>query len=508
MTVRATVEVLEGGSSRVVAVPREGMRIGRAPGGELVLGSRSVSAVHAELTWHGDDLFVRDLDSRYGTRRDGLPLRDPTRLRDGDELVLGGAAILRISIFGAGFGAPLSLLAETAGSLVSTEAPADVRPFSIDMLPVVESLFQAHDTDDLGRRIARAAGEHFRPSRVALLELEGSRDRYRVLGLAGAAREDAAFVSRTMVAEAARRGVAHYAEGEPTSEHPRPMASIVRSGASSAIAAGIRPHDGRVRVLYLDTFLDAPRLTWGHALSLQLFAAHAGAAYEALGARLAMGDQQRRFEQLRRYFSPAVADLLAQGNTDVVNRPQNLEATVLFADLVGYTKLSERLRDEPQRLLALLNRWLDAGAQAVLGNGGTLDKFIGDAVMGVFGAPFPAPHGELLAVRCALEMREAVAQLSTELGEQLAITVGINSGWLLAASVGSRRRLEYTVLGDTVNVAARLQGAAHPGEILIGPGTAARVGLAVQIEPAGELSLKNHAPVQAARVVQLRAPAP
>ncbi len=505
MSVRATVEALEGNSSRVVAVPREGMRIGRASEGGLVLASRSVSAVHAELVWQGDDLFVRDLDSRYGTRRDGLPLHDSTRLFDGDELVLGGTAILRISIFGSGFGAPLSLLDETDGALVSTEAPADVRPFSIDMLPVVESLFQAVDGDDLGRRIARAANQHFHPSRVALLELEGAQDRYRVLGVAGAARADAAFVSRTMVAEAARRGVAHYAEGQPASGRSAPTASIVRAGAGSAIAAGIRPHDGRVRVLYLDSILDAPRLTWGHALSLQLFAAHAGAAFEALGARLALRDQQRRFEQLRRYFSPAVADLLAQGNIDVVDRPQNLHATVLFADLVGYTKLSERLRDDPERLLTLLNRWLDAGAQAVLGNGGTLDKFIGDAVMGVFGAPFPALNGELLAVRCALEMREAVARLSVELGESLSITVGINSGQLLAASVGSRRRLEYTVLGDTVNVAARLQGAAHPGEILVGPGTVQRVAALVHLEEAGELSLKNHAPVQAFRVLRLLA---
>jgi adenylate cyclase len=376
-----------------------------------------------------------------------------------------------------------------------------VRPFSIDMLPVVEALFQAADLDDLGRRIARAADEHFHPSRVALLELEGTQDRYRVLGIAGAARRDAAFVSRTMVAEAARRGVAHYAEGA----RDKPLASVVRSGASSAIAAGIRAHDGRVRVLYLDTFLAAPRLSWGHALSLQLFAAHASAAYEALGARQAIRDQQRRFEQLRRYFSPAVADHIVQGNSDVVERAQNLDATVLFADLVGYTSLSERLRDDPERLLGLLNRWLDAGAQAVLNNGGTLDKFIGDAVMGVFGAPFPAPDGELLAVRCALEMREAVARLSVELGERLAITVGINSGHLLAASVGSRRRLEYTVLGDTVNVASRLQSAAQPGEILLGPETTSRVAPRATVGASRSLALKNHAPVEAAPLLGLRA---
>jgi len=141
----------------------------------------------------------------------------------------------------------------------------------------------------------------------------------------------------------------------------------------------------------------------------------------------------------------------------------------------------------------------------VLGHGGTLDKFIGDAVMAVFGAPFPAPEGELSAVRCAIEMQTAIAAVARETGEPLEITVGINSGELLAGSVGSKRRLEYTVLGDTVNVAARLQGKAQPGQILIGPTTAAAVWDHIEIADAGVLELKNHAPVAAFRVLGKRA---
>jgi adenylate cyclase len=155
-------------------------------------------------------------------------------------------------------------------------------------------------------------------------------------------------------------------------------------------------------------------------------------------------------------------------------------------------------------MLEVLNRWLDAGARAVLGRGGTLDKFIGDGVMAVFGAPLPIEGGELAAVRCALDMRESLERTGRELGESLAITVGINSGDVLAGSVGSRRRLEYTVLGDTVNVASRLQGLAGPGEILVGPRTAAALEAQVLLEDAGELSLKNHAAVKAHRVLGLK----
>jgi len=124
--------------------------------------------------------------------------------------------------------------------------------------------------------------------------------------------------------------------------------------------------------------------------------------------------------------------------------------------------------------------------------------------MAVFGAPLPVPGGELSAVRCALEMRDSIAAIAKDSGEDLAITVGINSGSVLAGSVGSKRRLEYTVLGDTVNVASRLQGQAKAGEILVGPATAARLADQVELEDTGELQLKNHGAVNAFRVLGLK----
>jgi adenylate cyclase len=149
--------------------------------------------------------------------------------------------------------------------------------------------------------------------------------------------------------------------------------------------------------------------------------------------------------------------------------------------------------------------WLDAGANAVLSQGGTLDKFIGDAVMAVFGAPLPLPNPALSAVRCALAMRAALEEISSRTNEPLAITIGINSGPVLAGSVGSARRLEYTVLGDTVNVAARLQSNAGTNEILISDSTREALGDSVEVERVGELALKNRTrPVDTFRVVRIR----
>ena len=210
-----------------------------------------------------------------------------------------------------------------------------------------------------------------------------------------------------------------------------------------------------------------------------------------------------RFEQLRRYFSPAVVEHILGHGAEALDQPRIVDGTVLFADLVGYTAMSERLSADPTRLLYLLNRWLDEGAGACVAHKGTLDKFIGDAIMVIFGAPFHFPHEELAAVKCALQMVEAVRGIVTEAGEPMDITVGINSGPMLAGSVGSRRRLEYTVLGDTVNVAARLQGSAVPGQILCGPTTRARLEGSVRFADATEYTLKNRGPVLAYSVLGL-----
>ncbi|MCC6521673.1 MAG: FHA domain-containing protein [Polyangiaceae bacterium] len=503
LSARAVLDVIEPGMPRrQVLVPRTGLRAGRAPDAGLLLTAPTVSKRHAEFLWRGDDLWVRDEGSCNGTRRDGAVLRDATLLRDGDELVLGGSVMLRVAIDAGHIGAPATDLASTGGGLVPSQVPLDQTQEVVDLLPIVTRVYQASSYEEIGLQLTRAVGDSLRASRVALLEIVEGGERFRTLGLYKGARfdvrplYDARFVSRTAVNEALARGVAYFTEGRTNLSK-----SIILAGAHSAMAAAIRPHDGRQFVLYADAIIGEPPLTGAHAHTLGLLAAHAAGAFDALDARLQSAHEQLRFDQLRRYFSPAVAELILNGGDELVAMPKQLEATVLFADLVGYTKLSERLRGEPARLLTLLNRWLDAGAQAVLDHEGTLDKFIGDCVMALFGAPFPQGNAELEAVRCAVAMRDAIARIGYETGEPLAITVGINTGWLLAGSVGSRRRLEYTVLGDTVNVGSRLQGQAVPGEILVGELTAARLAGAVPLEDAGVRTLKNHGPVHAHRVL-------
>ncbi|MCJ7795349.1 MAG: adenylate/guanylate cyclase domain-containing protein, partial [Thermoleophilia bacterium] len=143
--------------------------------------------------------------------------------------------------------------------------------------------------------------------------------------------------------------------------------------------------------------------------------------------------------------------------------------TVLFADVAGFTTLAETLDPEPLR--DLINACFDRLVPCVERYGGTVDKFIGDEIMALFGAPVAHENDAERAVRAALDMREALVDFNAERGTDLRAHFGINTGLVLAAAVGASGRSDYSVMGDAVNVAARLAEAAAPGEILVGPDT-------------------------------------
>ncbi len=141
------------------------------------------------------------------------------------------------------------------------------------------------------------------------------------------------------------------------------------------------------------------------------------------------------------------------------------QVTTLFADLAGYTRLSATL--DPEETHALLQRFFAAVDGLITAYGGTVDKHIGDGVMGVFGAPVAHGNDPERAVRAALEIHQAVAALGQQLGHALGVHIGVASGEVVAAGIGSDAKQDYTVTGDSVNLAARLEGMSETGQTLV-----------------------------------------
>jgi PAS domain S-box-containing protein len=216
--------------------------------------------------------------------------------------------------------------------------------------------------------------------------------------------------------------------------------------------------------------------------------------------------EKRRLEGQRRLFermvSPAVIDQLDPDALQLGGHRQ--EITTLFADIRGFTAFSETI--DPEALVGVLNRFLAAAAEAILSEEGTIDKFIGDAVMAWFNAPIPQPDHTMRAVRAALSMREAVEELHESLEEKFRLNfgVGIHFGEALLGLVGTQKRLEYTAIGDSVNTARRLQENAASGQILISQVAAKRVNDAVMFADVDPVKGKGkEKPVEVYEVVGL-----
>ncbi len=183
----------------------------------------------------------------------------------------------------------------------------------------------------------------------------------------------------------------------------------------------------------------------------------------ALGFTLVFDDiteQKRLRSTMARYMTTEIAEqVLAQGDAVLGGRGQT--ATVLFADIVNFTALSEQLG--PQATVTLLNDYFTTMVEVIFAHEGTLDKYIGDAIMAVFGTPFPSPDDPDRAISVAIKMRRALRELNERLQQRGLLTfeirIGIYSDHVVVGNVGSQRRMDYTVIGDGVNLAARLESA-------------------------------------------------
>ncbi|MBW1919928.1 MAG: adenylate/guanylate cyclase domain-containing protein, partial [Deltaproteobacteria bacterium] len=198
--------------------------------------------------------------------------------------------------------------------------------------------------------------------------------------------------------------------------------------------------------------------------------------------------------RLERFHSPEVVDLIIHGEdleSGALVAPTEKIATILFSDIVSFTPLSERL--SPGEVSLLLNHYFREMTDIIFKYNGTLDKYIGDAIMAVFGAPIEREDDPERAVRAALDMRKTLSQMMEEIepDRRFSIRLGINTGRVVAGNLGSPKRMDYTVIGDTVNTASRLETLAEPNQILIGEKTYRSVKNMFRIRQIGEKKLKG-----------------
>lgn len=199
---------------------------------------------------------------------------------------------------------------------------------------------------------------------------------------------------------------------------------------------------------------------------------------------------KRTFE---RYVSKQLVDRMLKKKDEIKLGGEEMTITILFSDIRRFTSLAERL--PPKQVVDLLNAYFTQMIEVVDKHNGVVDKLMGDSVMALFGVPFPNNEDAMHSVRCAVAMQKEVKAFNKIRAGQglptLEMGIGLNTGPVIAGNIGSKERMEYTVIGDSVNVAARLQGLAKPGEVLVSEATYRQVKGKVLATPLEPMSLKG-----------------
>ncbi len=473
-----TLSYLEQGLDRRHALSEGETSVGRSPACTLVIDHVTLSRRHAVFHVYDGRCTVRDAGSSNGTSVNNRAVTEAA-VSDGDIVKLGRLALqisesasdqLSLSDAQLVLGEdtvyrPVTDVPGTAGA-AATRVDAN-RLFAL-LSEIGRTLVNVESLSDILERVAALVFTAIAADRcfVLLREHDTADLVARVVTSRDGSQPANATVSRTVLAQVMEKRVALLARNALLDSGLAQAESIVAHNVRSFVCAPLWNQQEVIGVLYADTtraerFVEA---------DLDLFTALSNYAAVAIErARLAtrVEDEQRRRARLARYHSPSVVERILEGDGDGAFIAQERDVSVLFADIVAFTTYAESR--SPQAAAQELNRCLACMTDAVFAEDGTLDKFLGDAVLAVFGAPLDQPDHAERAVRAAVGIRRAMAELRCETGAaQLEVRIGVNSGRAMTGDVGSQRRREYTVLGDVVNTASRVQSeVAQPGQIVI-----------------------------------------
>ena len=285
-------------------------------------------------------------------------------------------------------------------------------------------------------------------------------------------KDDIVNISKTIALKAIHEKVAILSSNTRNDSRFDSSKSIIMYGITSAISVPIWTKDSIYGLIYVDTSSFSQVFSEKDLEIMSIIANFAGFSIEGINSLEKLNRERRLRSRLERYHSPAVVSRLMEfqdSNTGEVMPYRESEATVLFMDIVKFTSRAEKMT--PIEVGIFLNNFFTEMTEIIFKNNGTLDKFIGDAIMAVFGIPLEFDNHAELAIGHGPGNDEKTARTSTarwRLKTRIQVRIGIHSGKLISGDFGSPKRLDYTVLGNTVNIASRLESSvAGSDEIVV-----------------------------------------
>lgn len=505
--------------SQIIRLDKDLIKLGRREDNDIVLADMFVSRAHAEVARRGAQFVVRDLKSRYGTFVNGDRVTEHS-LRYGDEIQIGNILITFVDEqtldrvpekkgptrrIGAvpdldqrvidlreriargerkeavleSMAALEQGIADSLARLGESERTREIASTLCEVSKIINFVFDLNVLlnllMDLALKIIRA-----RRGFIMLHDAPARELKVKVARNMGPERETAKAVgiSRTIAWETFQKGEALATDDAAIDERFRGQESVISYAIGSVICVPlVSKENERLGVIYLDNPAGQNQFDADDIQFMASFANQAAIAIENAQLYEKVRNEEKIRDRLQRFFSPGVMKKIMADEKGLALGGEHKVATILFCDIRGYTSLTEKI--DTMVAVRILNEFLSSMTEAVFAEEGTLDKYIGDCVMAIYGAPVPHPDDPMRAVRSALDMKRRVGELKAQWRdkirlpeiEQFEIGIGIHTGEVIAGNIGNIQRMEYTVVSTAVNLASRLENYAEPGQIIISRAT-------------------------------------
>lgn len=538
LTTELTLKInIEGNSEQTLEVAQEQLIFGRSSECDVYLPYSEVSRRHCQLRRLAKGQWrIEDLGSTNGTLLNQSPLTEAKRIQDGDVIQVGNVIVTaQLSTGNAPSESAQSQLHQSSSTEVKTilrnaeelrqrwmDGDQRKDPLSTEhiaharlqyIVEIARGLNSAESIEAIFSQVESVIFQEMRTvERLALLidvERSGNLELYKAAARKNnvgnghsSHRQELSdlyqgdWISRSICEQAFKEKVAIKTKNAQLDDRFSDTKSILMKGIGGALAVPLWNEKEVVGVLYADATMGFDNLDPNQDQDLSFFSTIANLVASSVQRWLLtrrLQQQERIRQRLERYHSPAVVQQLITfgGSEDALLTPVEAEVSVLFADIVGFTALSEEL--QPEEVAKLLNCFFEEMLKPLFAMGGTLDKFIGDCIMAFFGAPEPQSDHADRAVKAAKTMLERLEQLnkSQSLPHPLELRVAINSGKAVVGDVGSSQRVDYTVLGGTVNLASRLEAVCNPGDCVISENTYQRLKHQKAFSPLGKSKFKG-----------------
>ena len=513
MSAKLIVTNSDSGRSYEFELTRDDTRIGRAVDqNDIVLEDAQVSRQHAMIKRTGQNLSLVDPGSANGTFIDGHRIKEHL-LKDGDLFIIGKYTFQFVHRVPSAVSVKYDN--KKIGSTVLLKAPSEVSAIIPNLDPAVTSSGDAGSkslleyvevlrkkAETLARiyELNQMLGSDFSPDDIfkkvsemvfrltpadrflVLLKDQGTGELSTVAAEFrdpdGSQARGEVTISKTVVDRVMSERLSLLSFDTQADERFSAAQSIVMQNISSVMCAPLLGKDGPLGVIYVDCQERLKLLREDDLDLLNAVAAETSIAVDNALTHKRLVKEELARAKYRRFMPAHVVDEILANPDEVMLGGANCYVTVLFSDIRGFTSMSEQLN--PEVVVQILNEYFADMTPIVFDHHGLLDKFMGDGMMALFGVPYPSADAASNAVAAAIAMQRAMAALNEDLKtmglSEVAVGIGINSGTVTVGYIGSRERTDYTAIGDAVNLAARLEKRAEPGQIIISRSTLDAIG--------------------------------